>query len=46
VSVAASVNWKLLGPGDILITAIKVDDNDLRAVHACAVCVGQDPRCG
>ncbi|MGO8894145.1 MAG: hypothetical protein ACLQB1_31315 [Streptosporangiaceae bacterium] len=34
------------GPGDILITAMKVDDDDLRAVHACAVCAGQDPRCG
>jgi hypothetical protein len=46
VSVAASVSWKLLGPGNILITAMKVDDDDLRAVHACAACVVQDPRCG
>ena len=25
---------------------MKVDDDDLRAVRACAVCAGQDPRCG
>jgi hypothetical protein len=34
------------GPGDILITAMKVDDDDPRAVHAYAVCAGQHPRCG